>query len=138
MPKKLTLEAMQAVAASRGGVCLSEAYNGVDAKLLWRCASGHEWQALPHSIRQGHWCGRCAFERRRKSLAEIAALAARRRGMLLSSRYVNSQTHVRWRCHDGHEWEAIPNSIRRGTWCPHCRAPRPRARGSGGKYSRNA
>lgn len=138
MPKKLTLEVMQALAASRGGACLSDAYRGADKKLLWRCARGHQWQALPHSVRQGHWCGRCALERRRKSLAELAQLAARRRGRLVSSGYINSQTHVRWRCHVGHEWNAIPNSIRRGTWCPHCRAAGPRGQGGGGKYSRPA
>jgi len=29
-------------------------------------------------------------------------------------------TKLRWRCVDGHKWEAIPDSVKRGSWCPYC------------------
>jgi len=49
------LEAMQEVAASRGGQCLSSQYWGCAQKLTWRCHRGHIWQASWASI-QRHWC----------------------------------------------------------------------------------
>ncbi len=120
MPKRLTLELMQELAAQNGGLCLSPSYEGILVPLQWQCRQGHRWYAIPHSVRQGHWCRYCAAERRRKSLDDLATLAAKHGGQLLGEDYVNSQTKVRWRCAAGHEWEAIPNSIRQGSWCPTC------------------
>jgi very-short-patch-repair endonuclease len=25
-----------------------------------------------------------------------------------------------WKCHEGHQWEAIANDIQQGSWCPTC------------------
>lgn len=52
--------------------------------------------------------------------ARYAALAEERGGKLLSAVYVNAVTKLRWRCHEGHEWEASPNAIQKGRWCPTC------------------
>ena len=49
------------VAAERGGRCLSAEYLGADRKLRWRCAAGHEWDAVYYSVvTGGSWCRRCA------------------------------------------------------------------------------
>ena len=53
-------------------------------------------------------------------LAEYRALAAERGGELLADRWLGSNTYVRWRCAEGHEWETKAQQIRRGTWCPRC------------------
>jgi hypothetical protein len=47
-------------------------------------------------------------------------LAESKGGKCLSETYVNSQTKLKWKCDEGHTWEAIPNSIKRGRWCPFC------------------
>lgn len=120
MPKKLTIELMRELAAEQGGVCLSASYEGILVPLQWQCREGHRWYAIPHSVRQGHWCRYCAAERRRKSIDDLTRLAATRGGQLVAEEYVNSQTKLRWRCAAGHEWHAIANSIRQGTWCPMC------------------
>jgi hypothetical protein len=57
---------------------------------------------------------------RRKDCEELQALAASRGGRVLSDYYINGVTKLRWRCAEGHDWEAIPDSIKRGTWCPTC------------------
>ena len=49
----------QAAAARRGGVCLSKEYHNSQRKLRWRCARGHEWEAVWASVRSGTWCGKC-------------------------------------------------------------------------------
>jgi hypothetical protein len=57
---------------------------------------------------------------RRKNMEEMKSIAAARGGKLLSKFYINNGTKLRWRCAEGHIWEAIPNSIKRGGWCRKC------------------
>jgi hypothetical protein len=56
---KLTIKDMQCIAAKRGGKCLSDKYTS-NTKLLWECAEGHQWEALPSNIKKGTWCPTCA------------------------------------------------------------------------------
>ena len=50
--------------------------------------------------------------------AEIAQVAP---GVELLGTYVNARTKVACRCKEcGHEWEASPNHLLRGTGCPNC------------------
>ena len=54
-----------------------------------------------------------------EALRETAAALG---GSLLSGTVGRSQDKVRWRCADGHEWEASPKSVfHEGKWCPRCR-----------------
>jgi hypothetical protein len=131
----LSLPAMQALAASRGGLCLSDEYVNHDTHLLWQCVKGHRWTTTPRTVKTGRWCPVCWAERRgtvrRLDLPAMRALAASRGGLCLSDEYVNSSTHLLWQCEEGHQWRAIPSSVRSGTWCPACwseRRRRPRHR----------
>jgi hypothetical protein len=54
-----SLAEVQAAAELRGGQCLSTAYQNSQQKLRWRCARGHEWEAIWSSVRRGSWCGLC-------------------------------------------------------------------------------
>ena len=59
--KKWTLNECQALAQTRGGACLSSAYQ---YKLMkWICADGHIWETMPHNITKGSWCPICAKSR---------------------------------------------------------------------------
>lgn len=118
--KRLSLRDMQVAAALHGGRCLSPSYINCYTPLEWQCARGHRWKAIGHSVRQGHWCKACAVERRRQSRDELAALALSRNGKFAAHAYRNSQTKVPWECGEGHRWLAISNSVKRGSWCPHC------------------
>ena len=51
----LDLHTFQEVACQRGGECLSAEYRGVHAKLLWRCAHGHEFMCTPADVRNQGW-----------------------------------------------------------------------------------
>eukprot|EP01037_Dinobryon_pediforme_P003966 gene3965-4016_t len=52
---------MRSVAQSRGGECLSDKYMGMQTKLRWRCAHGHEWSTTPATvINRGSWCPDCS------------------------------------------------------------------------------
>ncbi len=123
------LEEMKSLAEARGGACLSGRYIDNRTKLHWRCAVGHEWEALPINVKRGHWCESCGNERQGRAKAHsiemMRKIATSRGGQCLSSSYKNNLTKLRWSCKEGHEWEAVPGSItgsggRKGSWCPIC------------------
>jgi hypothetical protein len=120
--RKLTLAQVQSDARRRGGRCLSETYVDSLTLLEWQCAQGHRWRAVAHSIRQGHWCKRCADDKLRHSPGAPHAIAAERGGRCLAERYTNSQEKLEWECQRGHRWLASFNSIKQGSWCPECKA----------------
>jgi hypothetical protein len=116
------------MANARGGLLLSRAYLGDATKLRFRCAAGHVWEQTPSAVKQGKWCSLCARIRgaRRQSSearARLYRIVARKRGTVVSREYINSQTRQRYRCHAGHEWVTVPESIIQGSWCPVCPHP---------------
>lgn len=121
---RLTIDDMHATAASRGGRCLSRRYINSTTKLLWGCEDGHRWYAAPAAVRHKSWCRICAIARsasaRRLSIGHMDSLAKQRGIQCVSRRYVNSSTKMRWRCGQGHTWQATPGDVRSGHGCPHC------------------
>ncbi len=107
------------IAEKRGGELLSQTYLGKDKKLKWKCVKGHEWEAIPHHIRGGHWCKRCAGLAP-LTIEEMWSIASKRGGKCLSDKYINTLTKLRWGCAYGHKWMARPNDIKNGHWCPEC------------------
>ena len=122
--RRLGLPAMQSLAASQGGRCLSDEYVNNGTKLLWQCKEGHQWKARPSSVKNGHWCPFCAWSKeghsKRLGLPAMQSLAASQGGRCLSDEYINSRTHLLWQCKEGHQWKARPVNITRGYWCPIC------------------
>lgn len=122
------LAELEAIARRKGGELLSTTYLGMLAKHRWRCADGHEWAAVPSSIRSGRWCPFCKGRRiwspglsqQEARLQECRTLAEARGGHCLSAEYVYSDTKLLWTCSVGHEWEAPASRIKRGSWCPTC------------------
>jgi len=110
---------MQNLARKRGGRCLSETYISTDTKLKWECRKGHLWEAVPYSIKKGHWCPRCAGLQK-LTIEEMRTFAESKGGRCLSDHYVNALTKLRWQCKNRHEWEAMPAAVKKGTWCPKC------------------
>ena len=117
--KKLTIRAMSSLARGRGGHCISTLYTNTSTPLLWQCGAGHQWRAVPESIRKGSWCPACAGVRR-GTIQEMRKVAASRGGACLSETYENTATKLSWRCSAGHEWSAASLHIKKGHWCPHC------------------
>ncbi len=115
---------MQKVAAERGGRCLSETYKNNATKLLWECSEGHRWEATPNKVKSGRWCPQCYNKTRgdfrKLSIEEMVQIASDRGGRCLSEVYTNTRTKLKWECREGHHWEAVPSSVKKGTWCPEC------------------
>jgi len=41
-------------------------------------------------------------------------------GKCLSNIYINNKSKLLWQCNKGHKWEAILDSVKRGSWCKIC------------------
>ena len=115
-----TIEDMIEIAKERGGECLSDQYINTHTKLRWKCDKGHIWENSPSNIKRGQWCPYCSG-RYNLSLEKMKDIAKERGGECLSNQYINSDTKLKWRCSEGHIWEATPSNIlNRKSWCPFC------------------
>lgn len=113
---------MRHLACDRGGECLSEEYINGKTKLRWRCKEGHEWLAIPSSVKNmGTWCSKCFYSEQRCTIEQMREIARSRGGECLSTTYTNNRTKIRWMCAHGHKWNAIPSHVKdQQTWCPAC------------------
>ncbi|WP_244115022.1 hypothetical protein [Burkholderia cepacia] len=114
------LKRLQDAASKQGGQCLATEYRGSTGKYPFRCAAGHEWQAVASQIWVGHWRRRCANPKLRNSIEDMQALAATRGGLCLSAEYHGKRVKLTWQCHRGHVWETRPLNVRAGKWCSQC------------------
>mmetsp|Transcript_22261 Transcript_22261/g.89838 ORF Transcript_22261/g.89838 Transcript_22261/m.89838 type:complete len:269 (-) Transcript_22261:196-1002(-) len=100
-------------------------------RVRWTCPKGHVINAVEGSP-CSKVCPHCLVEdcpllrrengvKSRLSLQEFKLMAVEKGGLCLSHKYHNSKTPLRWQCSKGHEWEATPENVRRGSWCPTCR-----------------
>jgi hypothetical protein len=61
--RRLGIEHMHAMAAERGGRCVSEEFVDAYTHLQWECEKGHRWWARPTVVRcAGTWCPHCAWD----------------------------------------------------------------------------
>ena len=58
--------------------------------------------------------------RHKNFIDELQILAKNNQGKLLSTKYINARTKLKWRCSEGHEWYATSDHIKRGRWCKFC------------------
>lgn len=119
-PKKRLAE-MHAVAASRGGECLTTHYATMTTPVTWRCSNGHTWDCEFNYIKnKGQWCPECAINKK-LTLDEIHNLARKQGGVCLATQYKSMAEPLLWRCSKGHEWKARPLDIKhKNSWCPYC------------------
>lgn len=124
MTQRLTLAEMKQIASALGGECLSDKYVNTGTKLLWRCRVGHEWKGTPHHVKGGHWCPQCSYKKRgellKDTIEQMQNIALNKGGECLSDKYVNSEEKLKWKCENGHIWEATPHSVKSGSWCWRC------------------
>lgn len=58
--KRKTINDMNILASTKGGVCVSDIYINPTTKLIWKCSVGHNFLATPNKVQQGSWCPLCA------------------------------------------------------------------------------
>lgn len=121
---KHTIEEMHEKAKERGGKCLSTKYINSKTKLEWECALGHRWETMPAEIYSGRWCPKCKGIKignlKRLTIADVQKLAESKGGKLLSEKYIDAHTPMKWQCGKGHQWMANAGHVKHHTWCPVC------------------
>ena len=120
--RKYGIAQVQEIAAERGGRCLSEDIPNVQAVLRWECAKGHQWETKLSHVISGHWCSKCAKagKHAKYTIEHFQRKARYRGGECLSIEYHGITGRLKWRCKEGHEWEAPAQSIQAGRWCRKC------------------
>lgn len=123
---KLSIEILRQHAEVLGGRCLSNSYLGPHEKLEWACRESHTWFATPSNVYfNKRWCRICrrreASMKRRGTIADLQAIAAKNAGKCLSTEYLGSQVKHHWQCKEGHAWWTKPSHVRSGSWCPYCK-----------------
>ncbi len=114
------LEELQQIAKKKGGKCLSKEYINNHAKLKFQCKEKHQWEATAKSVKNRNtWCLYCSGHAPR-TIKDMQFKAKESNGKCLSNKYTNSQTKLWWQCEQKHKWQAQPNSIFMGRWCPIC------------------
>ena len=120
----ITIKEIQAIAIERGGKCLSESFDGWKYKLKWECELGHIWEATLSNVKYGKWCPICGRKnrglKRRDTLENMQALAVKNGGECISKSYQGNNKYLEWKCQGNHIWQATPNTIKAGKWCPIC------------------
>lgn len=123
MSRRLTPDAYHALAAERGLTWLGDVVTNNRTKTRWLCPKGHIWEARYSDV-QRYGCAQCANERtgeRCRHKPEKYHELAQARGFDWIGDYPKeSHTKTRWRCSQGHEWNAAYGDIRDGHGCPHC------------------
>ena len=125
--QRFTVEILYETAKEKGGKCLSTEYINSNHKYTWECEKGHRWDASLSKIRHGGWCPDCfkanrGNNRRKYTLQDMQELAKKNGGECLSESFESITKHLRWRCSEGHEWEATASPmIHRAVWCKECR-----------------
>ena len=121
LPNKL--DELQEIAQRKGGILVSKYYYNNRTKLIFRCLNGHEWKATPYRIKEGTWCPLC-YKEELKHLRELKENNLKEiiesKGGKIISKYINKRTKIKLQCSLGHIWEALPLSIKSGSWCPTC------------------
>lgn len=120
-------EYMQHLAAQKGGKFLGN-YSSNKDKVPWQCKEGHIWEAKPSNVSMGGWCPECNRLEQSTKLKDLGFsnynqymhhLASQREGRFLGD-YISNRVKVPWQCKEGHTWEARPDGIAIGGWCPVC------------------
>ncbi len=117
---------LREVASERGGQCLATVYVGGNHPYRFRCAAGHEWEALGSDVSRRTWCPECARMRKVEGyrhddgLERLRHKATEQGGQCLLEIYLGGRARYRFRCSQGHEWETLGKRILRGAWCLKC------------------
>jgi Probable Zinc-ribbon domain len=98
--------------------------SGSNKSQKWLCAQGHYWEAKVSNRVRGSDCPYCAGNSVQKGFNDLATthalLALEASGWDTTKFSSGSGLKKRWRCKEGHEWEAVIKSRVAGRGCPIC------------------
>lgn len=103
------------------GKWISGEYKNSYTKITVQCENKHEWKAKPAAIILGHWCARCAHDRKKQKTAEsLHKMVLLKNGVVVSHYNGGSTGVVVIKCRNGHTFKTSQSKISQGHWCPLC------------------
>ncbi|KFZ25668.1 MAG: hypothetical protein KQ78_02141 [Candidatus Izimaplasma bacterium HR2] len=97
---------------------LSE-YKNNKTKVEIKCFEGHIYNVKPNSFKNGLRCPKCSNMCPIQAKEQFMELLEKE-GYELLSEYKNTQTKVKLKCSEDHEYSVTPNSFQQGHRCPKC------------------
>ncbi len=119
MPKKLTYEFVKSNLDKEGYKLLDKEYKNSQSKLKYRCPRNHVHSISWDNWKQGYRCPYCVGVNK-PSFEEVKNSFENDGYTLLSNKYVNNITKLKYRCPKGHEHSIIWLSWKQGQRCPYC------------------
>ena len=119
--ERVSMNVIKEYVEKRGGVFNTDdnVYKNRNSILKISCAFGHSWNPTWSSL-NGHWCSECSGNKK-GTIEEFKRIAKERGGECLSNEYINSSTHLRFKCKEGHIWNASPSNVKnKCSWCQKC------------------
>ena len=116
--RKLSTDEIKSRLKQRGFLLITESVENTQQKAEFQCKYGHRWITIIANVLNRTGCPNCSgsvFD-----FNELKQVALNKGGRCISKTYINNSTKLLWECSQGHKWEATPNMIKRGTWCPIC------------------
>ncbi len=117
--KRGTIEEMQEIAKSRGGICLSNKYISSQHKLKWECANKHQWLCAPNKIKSGSWCLFCSGSRKWNK-EDVFKIIESKNGKCLTKDFTFDKDILKVKCKFSHEFKIAVKDIKHGNWCRKC------------------
>ena len=111
---------------------LNKLTTGSHQKIWWKCARGHEWEALIHPRLKGVGCPYCVRKRPIKGINDFATLYPKmlkewdydeneKNGIKPEEMLTGSQKKVNWICCKGHKYSrSIYDRLNGRGNCPYC------------------
>ena len=112
---------------NKEGKIIDGEYENCYSEFTIECNRGHRWIIPAANIRHGSWCAKCAIldgnsrcSGSKDGLEKSKNIAIERNGECISEEYISTTSKLKWRCHNGHVWDACYNDVNKGSWCPIC------------------
>lgn len=136
--KEVYLDEIRKIVEKNDIELISDEYTSYNDPLKFRCKKcNKEWENsrgnIKYRINEGNSGMLCPYYHlneagapriklsKKEYLEKYKILAEKRDGELLSKKYINSYSKLKWKCNKcGYTWFASPYSIKRGAWCPEC------------------
>lgn len=119
---KLNLEDCIFESEKRNGKCLDNIYINCYTKMKWKCEKEHIFECPFGPIKYyNRWCRQCVINNMKHDISLAYELALKNEGECLSTEYINLETHMKWKCKEGHIWETALQCIKNGKWCLKCK-----------------
>lgn len=124
MTRRLTYEAVNEAFAEAGCVLLEKTYVNARASMRYLCECGNESTICYDSFKRGRRCKSCGFkktaDKQRHSLEDVKKTFVESDCVLLETRYINSNTPMRYICSCGNESSITFHRFKSGGRCMRC------------------